>query len=69
MQKAISLNISENWRKILINEKGAKLRRNIIIFYRVPKWMFLPQQNHLNHVELKKILIKTHFIRMHVVEI
>mgnify|MGYP001795723426 CR=1 FL=1 len=32
MQKAISHNISENQREMLINEKGAKVRRNNIIY-------------------------------------
>ena len=32
MQKTTSHNISETQRNILINEKGAKLRRNDIIY-------------------------------------
>ena len=36
----------------LINEKGAKLRRNNITFcVRVTRWMQIQQPNHLNHME------------------
>mgnify|MGYP001801515989 CR=1 FL=1 len=48
MQKAISHNISEIQGKVLINEKGAKLRRTHYFCMEVPKWMQLPQPNHLN---------------------
>ena len=51
MQKAISHNILKNKRKILNKEKEAKLRRNNIIYVEVPKWMQLPQPNHLNYFE------------------
>ena len=47
MHKAFSHNISENQRKIFVNEKGAKHYFCI----EVTKWMQLLQPNHFNHVE------------------
>ena len=54
MQKAISYDISVNQRIIIcLMKRGPNFEEIICFKYikEVPKWMQLPQPNHLNHVE------------------